>query len=164
MNKFPNYNRGGIWRMFTIQHIPTAWKSTAYLVVNGQTPTEVKKYMHNIARSPYCQLCGSIDTIRHRLSSCRNVREVWTWVCKQMQTVAPTNNPNTVTTALLHLEINRLHNHFLQSVLSMGYMYAIIHEGCNDVTQLQRLFRTHFEKIQRHLSEKSKRIIQKLDM
>lgn len=46
----------------------------------------------------------------------------------------------------------------------MGYMYAIIHEGCNDVTQLQRLFRTHFEKIQRHLSEKSKRIIQKLDM
>ena len=69
MNKFPNYNWGGIWRMFTTQHIPTAWKSTAYLVVNDQTPTEVKKYMHNIARSSYFLLCGRIDTIRHRLSS-----------------------------------------------------------------------------------------------
>lgn len=48
---------------------------------NDLVPTRSKMFNHRIAgmNSPYCNICGRLDTLRHRIKSCETASTIWSW-------------------------------------------------------------------------------------
>ena len=84
MVRYPNRNWKTIWENLNLQHIPLQWKITMFCTINEIIPTEEKKFRHNMTNTPLCQKCNTIDTLKHRLTTCSNIREIWTWTIEQL--------------------------------------------------------------------------------
>lgn len=132
MVKYPNRKWTSIWKNLSLPYIPLEWKGTMYCTINDIVPTEDKKYRHNMANTPFCKKCNSIDTLKHRLTTCSNIREVWNWTLTQLKRLAPTENPNDHLRTTLHLETHTTQNTIAQAWLSTAFThYAIISDRHN---------------------------------
>lgn len=162
--KFPNYNWKTIWAFLKTNHIPTDWKTCGYSVINDIIPTEAKKFQHGISTTPNCKSCGKVDNIRHRLTTCPIVQPAWKWISNILRRVAPTGNPNTAMQTLLHLEIDKHHDGFLQRWLALGYIFAVIHEKQHSASKIRIMLLQIWNKIRPHLNEKTKQKFGMIDL
>ena len=93
MVKYPNRNWKTIWENLKLQHIPLQWK-IMFCTIHEIIPTGEKiPTQYSMTNIPLCQKCNMIDTLKHRLSTCSNIHEIWSWTIEQLR-LAPSGNPN----------------------------------------------------------------------
>ena len=72
-----SYHWSQIWRNISASHLLPSAHSTWFRVVNDIIDTAEKRHRLRFGASALCSICGSTDTLVHRLTSCDLVRQTW---------------------------------------------------------------------------------------
>ena len=162
MNKYPALKWKQIWKTFKIPHTPTDWKVTAYEVVNEIIATDVKKFHHSITTSPICEECGHLDTILHRLITCQKVKNIWKWLSETLNQAVPSANLNTSRKLLLHMEVDRNSNTFIQVMFASAYIHSVLKEKQCDVANLVHKIKSQCNRISNYINSDTKKLLRDL--
>lgn len=155
--KYPNNNWKIIWKAFRNPYIPTDWKVKSYEVINEIIPTEEKKYRHNMAQSPLCPTCGRMDTPRHRLVHCMEVRQIWDWTTREIAKLFPTHMLVQRYALFLQLQPVSSQHGFLQTWFVMGYHYFVLMEPTKTVNNFKTVLRKEKQQLGKLKSPMAKR-------
>jgi hypothetical protein len=88
---YPNYNWPQIWINMHVAWIPDTVRSTWYMAIHDILPTRERQYRISLAESDRCSLCGSTDTLTHRIIDCGNGGEMWRWTKTRMAVILRIN-------------------------------------------------------------------------
>jgi hypothetical protein len=68
-----------IWENLRTVMLPDPVTSTWYAVIHDILPTKVRLTEIQIAPTNVCARCGNVDTLRHRIVTCKEGRVMWSW-------------------------------------------------------------------------------------
>lgn len=143
--KYPSLDWKNIWSFFASRNVPSAWKASAYAVVNEIVPTAEKRKRHGFASSEVCPLCQHTDTLEHRITRCGEAEVSWKWAMTTIQKI--TSRRETFPVAeILKLEIREPSRKRRIAVVwfLMGVLHWTLTEGrsrSGTLCELQRYIR-----------------------
>uniref|UniRef100_A0A182S009 Zf-RVT domain-containing protein n=1 Tax=Anopheles funestus TaxID=62324 RepID=A0A182S009_ANOFN len=82
--KEPNLKWSGIWRNINNNTLSSSESSTYYALVSNKIPYKEKLHEWKIVNNPRCDLCGKIETLRHKIKECHRIEPLYIMMMKIM--------------------------------------------------------------------------------
>lgn len=84
----PNVSWEILFENFSKSFLSSEHKTAIYVMVNDLIPTRSKMYNHRVTgiNSPFCNICGRLDTLKHRIKACDSTSVIWCWTKSVIQT------------------------------------------------------------------------------